>query len=546
MDISDLPVPPKEGVAEPVPARPPIQDLPRPQPADTTMLPFGAQAGMAIMSGAAGAMKPLAGLAQWFGMNKPARTLEDISRKLEEIGGLPMKAADIAGQVMSPIPIKGGQAAMSGLQRIAPAVERAIEASPLTKAALQGAGMAALTPTEGEFLEEKPKQIAEGALIGGGLGKASQLLMAPRVSPAVQEMKDLGVSYFTPGQLATQIPVVGEGLRKLESAATSVPMAGPLIERGTRKVHEQFNRAIADKVLAPMGEKVPKQVSPGEEMVAFVNQKIENAYDNITPMLQLANARYPTMGAPGGFTTTVKNLNDRAAQVAQGLPSAQGNNLAGMVRQEFEKYIINPLMKGSMTGQEFRDAEKNLGRVAFNYMKNPQYHDVGVALRELQADLRKELAKQNPAVAKELQAIHQSFRRHLPYERAASYVGAEGRVFSPSQLESAIKAETKGKGQFASGKGLMYPETQAALEVLGRKIPDSGTAQRVGTAAGLLTLPAHYQASLPVTAAAAGMYNVPAMKALTTLATERPELLRKIEEPVSGALSRFGGMTGAQ
>lgn len=537
MDISDLPVPGREDLPVPPVQRPAAQ----PEPERS----LGTKAGTALMSAGAGALKPLAGIAQYFGFDEPAMYLEDVTKRLEKIGGLTPKVADIAGQVASPFPIKGGQMAMSGLQRVAPAVAKGIEASPLTKAALAGAGMAAVTPTtEGDFLTEKSKQVAEGAVLGGLLGKGTQLALSPRVSPSVQELKDLGMTYFTPGQLATQIPVIGEGLRKAESAATSIPMAGALIERGTKSVHEQFNKAIADKILSPMGEKVPKQVSPGEEMIAYVNQRIEDAYDKLTPKLQISNARYPSPSSPSGFTTTIKSLNDKAAQVSQGLPSAQGNNLAKMVRDEFDKYIISPLMKGSMTGQEFRDAEKNLGRVAYNYLRNPQYYEVGSALRELQAELRRELAIQNPALAQELKGIHLAFRRHLPVERAASYVGAEGRVFSPGQLESAIKAETKGKGQFASGQGLLYPETKAALEVLGKKIPDSGTAQRLGTAGAIATLPYHYQASIPATAGVAGLYNVPAMKAMTTLATERPQLFRQTEPVVSGTASRLGGLSG--
>jgi len=507
---------------------------------------------------AIGAAKPVAGLLQYAGVNEPARFLEKMSQRFEEGSGGSAKVFDIAGQVVSPVPTKVAGVLGKGVEMLpggASALTKAgsmLDKSVLAKSAAQGAGMAALTPTESpesyqDFLAKKAKEVGEGALLGGALGKAGQLVFDPKVTKYMQELKDLGMKYFTPGQLASQIPLVGESIRKMESAATSIPIAGNLIERGAQKVNEQFNKAIGDRVLAPMGEKVPKDIKAGEELIEYVNNRVSDAYNKLTPQLSLTNAVYKNPASTTGFKTTTDALNDKLAEVTKGLPAAQANNLGGMVREEFSRYILDPLnAAGKMTGKEFRDAEKNLGRVAYSYMRNPQYYDVGVALRELQSELRRELAYQNPKVAKELQNIHLAFRRHLPMERAASYVGAEGRVFGPSQFESAVKAETKGKGQFASGQGLLYPESQAAVNVLGKKVPDSGTAQRMMTGTALLTAPLHWKASLLPTLATGSLYNVPAMRGMTALATERPEAMRRLGEPVRGGLSQVGGVMAAQ
>jgi hypothetical protein len=519
---------------------------------------MGQATGAALMSGSAGLLKPFAGAAQFLGINKPAQALEGVTKMGEQVGGNAAKFADVAGQIASPAPMKLAQMAGKATKAVpflgsaTSKLGSALDKSVLAKSAAQGAGYAALTPIEdvdnyGDFLEKKAEQTGQGALLGGALGKAGQLAFDPRVTAHMRELKDLGMKYFTPGQLASQIPLIGGALRKMESASTSIPIAGNLIERGAQKVNEQFNKSIGDRVLAPMGEKVPKDVKAGEELIEYVNNRVSDAYDNITPKLKLTNMVYKNTTTPTGFTTTTKALNDKLAEVTQGLPSAQGNNLGDMVRSEFNRYILEPLATNrKMTGKEFRDAEKNLGRVAYSYMRNPQYYDVGVALRELQSELRQELINQNPKIAKELQGIHLAFRRHLPMERAASYVGAEGRVFGPSQFESAVKAETKGKGQFASGQALLYPESQAAVNVLGKKVPDSGTAQRLMTGTALLTAPLHWKASALPALATAGLYNVPAMKAMTALATERPAAMRKLGEPVRGGLSQLGGVMAAQ
>jgi hypothetical protein len=231
--------------------------------------------------------------------------------------------------------------------------------------------------------------------------------------------------------------------------------------------------------------------------------------------------------------------------------------MAGMVKEEFDKYILDPLTKLStgkvMSGEEFRNAEKNLGRVAFGYMKDPKFYDVGVALRDLQGELRRELSFQNPKIAEELRGIHDAFIRHLPVERAASFIGAENRIFNPSQFQSAVKAETKGKGKFASGQGTFYPESQAALDVLGKTIPDSGTAGRLGVGAvtsglgnAVAGIPGAIKALAIPTVTAAALYNKPAMGALTKLATERPEIMKKMAPAAQKAAATVGGLKGSR
>jgi hypothetical protein len=270
-----------------------------------------------------------------------------------------------------------------------------------------------------------------------------------------------------------------------------------------------------------------------------LNQRISNAYETITPKLKINNVSYKDPTSQTGFTTTIKSFVDKVRDVTQGLPATTENNMSEMVMKEFNKHILDPLVsKGGMTGEEFRRAEKNLGNVAFLYMRDPRFYEVGNALRELQGELRKELINQNPKLANTLRGIHNAFIEHLPVEKAAGYLGAEGRVFSPSQLESGVRATTKGKGSFASGSGALYPESQAALDVLGKRIPDSGSAGRLGWA----TLPMHGMATLPTSAVTGMFYNRPMMGALTKLATaRRPEIVRRLEPEISSGLARGVG-----
>jgi hypothetical protein len=353
------------------------------------------------------------------------------------------------------------------------------------------------------------------------------------VAKNIKLMQELGVERFTPGQLASQIPVVGKALQGIEAKSTSIPIVGGMIEKGIRNTAEDFNRALGNQVLKPMGETLPKNVKAGEDLISYLNDRIEHAYDTITPKLGFQN-----IIDRANRTSTVKQFTDKVHTLTAGVPEES----AKLIQKEFNASFLDRLRHDlSMSGEQFREAEKNLGKKAFAYMRNPEKYEVGVALRELQSDLRQELAKQNPVLAKELTGIHEAFKRHLPIERAASYVGAEGRVFSPSQFQSALKAETKGKGKFASGKVTFYPESQAAIDVLGKSIPDSGTAGRAATAGMLATLPFHLKYSLPAAAGVGAIYNKPVMGALSAIATKRPEVLKKAAPLAQTGAARIGG-----
>lgn len=504
------------------------------QPKDATFGDKALATGAAALTGLAA---PMAGAAEYLGIKRPAQLIRNVSETTGQIAPTAAPVAEFLGSVLSPMPTKAGNFVAGLLPK----------AQTVARMGTQGAVGAAFNPLGTaedkdylDFLYSKAGQIGEGGILGSIFGKGSQMLLNPKVTEKMQMLKDMGMKYFTPGQLASQIPYVGNILQNVEGKSTSIPIVGPIIEHGVKTAAADFNRAIGNKVLREMGESVPKSVKSGDELINYVNKRISNAYDEITPKLSISNLFDRTNN-----TTTIGNLLDKVDDFTSGMPNASGNNLSGMVKDEFQRLILDRLDKvGNLSGEQFRNAEKNLGNVAFSYLRNPQLYEVGVALRKLQGELRKVLADQNPALKDQLDGIHKAFREHLPMERAASKLGAKDRIFSPQQFESAISAETKGKGQFASGRSLMYPESQAALSVLGRTIPDSGTAGRVANLAALATFPAHFQQSLPAAAATAALYNKPVMGALTSLATgQRPELIRRLEPTVSGGIARGTGQS---
>jgi hypothetical protein len=210
----------------------------------------------------------------------------------------------------------------------------------------------------------------------------------------------------------------------------------------------------------------------------------------------------------------------------------------------FNKFIINPLQENlTLSGESFRVAESKLGKAAYDAFKKGDYN-ISNAYRELQDELRQQLANQNPKYAQRLSNIHDSFKKYLRLERAASYRGAEEGIFTPAQFRAAVES-IAGKKQTARGRALMQDEAKLAEDVLGRKVPDSGTAERflsslllkkIGTgavegAANVLT------GGIPL-ALTGAVYNPLSQRALVKLATERPEVVRKFAPALQSLASR--------
>lgn len=152
--------------------------------------------------------------------------------------------------------------------------------------------------------------------------------------------------------------------------------------------------------------------------------------------------------------------------------------------------------------------------------------------------MRRMLVRSNPNQAQELGALNTAWANFKRVQRAAAGVGAEDGMFSPAQLQSAVKAldRSKDKGQFARGNALMQDLSDPAKAILGSKVPDSGTPGRL--AAGGLTFLDPTGIAPWAMGAGAAAYLRPSQNALTYLMTQRPQMA----QPISNALQQSSPM----
>ena len=506
---------------------------------------------------AVGAMKPIAGLMEYGGITAPAEVLNHLSKRFEEGSSPTMaKALDITGQVL---PVGAGARAISELPALGRYLPQAVEkikqvaqASPVLNYGLQGAGQGALTPVTTpenssqsymDMLEKKIENMGVGLGLGAALGKGSQMLMNPKVSDKLQMLKDMGMNYFTPGQLTSDMTAfgipVGKSIQRAEQALTSLPLAGSIIHGGLETTFKDFNQALGNKALQPLGEKLPKNVKAGNEMITHIKDVLNNSYDDV-----VQRAHFGDYFDPHTQTGTIERL-------WNGFQTAT-NELIPKQREIVQKDITDNIIKNIedypiLSGKQFRNMEKHLGNEAHRAFEEGK-EALGEAYSTVQSMLRTELSLQNPAIARQLSKTHEAFKLFQPVEKAAAMRGAREGVFTPQQFKSSAESSA-GRTGVATGQGNMVPQSQAAMDTLGGTLPNSGTADRALTSltAGKVLEGAANVGTLGIPLiGASAIYNPLSLRAMSKMATERPDFLRKLEPQVSGPLSRIGSTMGTQ
>ncbi len=386
--------------------------------------------------------------------------------------------------------------------------------TPTGQTVIGGAAANILEPifdTEGkDFAEEKAKQAGIGATVGyggqkliGGVGK----VLAPTVSSQVRALADMGVE-LTPGQ------IFGGAVKKLEEGLKSIPIAGDIVSNAEMRAIESFNRAAINKTLAPLGKEVPKNLV-GREALNYADDIISKAYDKVLTKVNLT--------ADNDLLTDLANITGKALQE---LPADRASQLDSIITRN-----VLDKMQGTVKGTVWKSIDSELGRLAKTYMNSAVGDErlLGNAIKEAQLSVRSLLERANPRYAQQIGNANKAFANYLRVERATGAVGAPEGVFTPAQLLSASKAmdESLRKGRFSKGGALMQDLAEQGKSVIGSKLPDSGTAYRGLTSAGILGGALLEPTTLFAPLAVSALYSKPGQDLARLLVLQRPEALRQ-------------------
>ncbi len=411
----------------------------------------------------------------------------------------------------------GNIAATAPLAAMAPAT--------IPGAAMAGAGTAALMPAErpGNFWTQKALQTGVGGA-GGAAGGAVAKLVGRLISPSddVLALTREGVQP-TPGQS------LGGWFGRIEESAMSAPVAGHAIRSARDRAATQFNKAAYNRALAPLGKRFQGEV--GHEGVAQVRKTIGNEYEKLMPDL--------VFKADQPFADDLQVVLNRATE---DLPETMARRLVKTVNDK----LLDRMDIDTISGAKLKGIESELSRLGRKFTGSNSADDrlYGEALDDVLTAVRSSLERNNPAAREQLRALNTGWANFVRIRDAASRPGNVDGVFSPAQLQQAVRAQDKsvGKGAFGEGRALLQDLSRPGKNVLSQKVPDSGTPERALAAAALegsLAKEVALAAPLAWTA-----YSRPGQALLSGALTRRPQAALPIREAFD-PLTAYFGITGA-
>lgn len=371
----------------------------------------------------------------------------------------------------------------------------------------------AMTPVEGEgdFWTKKGEQVAVGTALGGALAPVTTGVATPNAQRLLRENISL-----TPGD------VIGGPAKRVEDALTSIPLLGDTIKAAQYGAREDLNRAGINRSLAPIGERLPRDLRSGHAAIDYAYDRLGAAYENVLPHLRL---RFDNQ-----FGRDVVRLNG----MAQNLEPGQYNQF----RTILQNNVLRRFQNRTMDGQSLKEAESELGQIARSYRQSMMAgeRNLGHAVEEVQGALRQLAQRTNPRYARRLREINQGYANFAISRKAAASQGASEGTYSPAQLDAAVRAKnaTVEKSGYARGQALMQDLSGPARAVMSSRVPDSGTPTRALIGAGVLSASGAAGAyaidpSVALALATAmGLYTRPGRVAVNSVLGRRPENIGSI------------------
>lgn len=428
----------------------------------------------------------------------------------------------LAGNVVNPANIAVGLRGAQAAQALG-ATGRAIPA------AAAGAAQAVLTPvtSEGDYTTEKATQIGIGAGMGV-LGEAAAQGVAkianPLVSKAEKTMRDLGITP-TPGQ------TMGGVFKKAEDFAQNLPLVGEQIRGAREKVLFDYNKAVINKALDKVDDKLPASVV-GRDAVNYAAEQISNKYDDVLGKMSF-NLDFKTTS---GILSSLNKSNLTSDAQRQEATNVLNN------------IVLDKFSNSKIPGTTYKQIESDLRKEASKYLNSASASDrnVGEALQNVLKTFKEELKSQNPKWTSTLRRIDSAYGDLSIMSKAAANTGAENGVFTPKQYQLAVKQldVTRNKKNFARGLARGQELAETGMQVIGNPVNSTLEGRLALSAAGGAALLSNPQVAIPALSATSAMYSAPGLKVTDALLRQRPELAKLLGQTIQQSTVPTGGLFG--
>ena len=464
---------------------------------------------------------------QMFGRQSPiAVTAQGIDRAGQDMSRRSATRGSTAGRIV------GGVAGTLPTMALPGIGGAGLMARVLSAPVVQGAAGGALL-NEDRTAGGMARDMAIGAA-GGKAGEvlargAGALIGGRNVPKNVRMLAEEGVT-LTPGQLAGP-----RSVRQFveDKVLGSLPYVNNVPAAARARGANDLRRAVANRVLAPIGDKIPKGAQINDEMIGVIQQKVHDAYGAATERLALAPD---------------EQLLDDLSAVAAANPRRVTSDVAQQVSANID-HVFDQLAQGGLSGQPLREV---LGQVrqaragATGGMKD-QLGDIHEALASA-------VARQNgDEAASAFNAAREAETLLARMEDAAGRAGVDNGEFGPTQLKAAADKLGFGtnRGNRANNTARLGDLANAAADVMRNTTANSGTPDRL-LAGSLLTgsVPLGIGAGInPLAGAAVGasmLGYVPGIAdILQKMAINRPQVLQQAGRAVERSAPLVGNITNA-
>ena len=339
---------------------------------------------------------------------------------------------------------------------------------PVRKAAVTSGGQGALYGLGTG--EGGPGGRLESAALTGGLsavGGAAMQKVAPHITAKAKELLRSGVP-LTPGQAVRDSSYLGNVVATLEEkAASTIPFVGDAIKGAFDRARAGFNRASVNEALKPLGVVAPKG-KEGTDLISYGERTLNIAYNKALKNMKM---------------TDDMPFYNAALKIAENVEKDIAEDFLGSTQTLlFNKFDAE---RGVLAAQNLKKVQsglrKKLRRLRLSgYKGNEVDARKADAMQDFLSVFTAELAKQNPRYAKQLNNVDRAYGNFEIIRKASMRRKGEESWTPVDVLAEAAKADPTGrKSQFSSGRARMQRLGRAGQDVIGRTIPDSGTAGRL-------------------------------------------------------------------
>ncbi len=347
--------------------------------------------------------------------------------------------------------------------------------------AAEGAAGGAFMPQLGE--DDYWSQVGEDALVGGltaGIGgtalhKGGQALTNRMGREAVQVLDDAGIETTVGMRL-------GGAANQGEQAAGSIGLFGANTARG--RANESFQNAVINQAIESTGETVE---GSGRKAIALAQQAKNRAYDR-------ANELFPEVKIDAGIRGRVYEITDIAKE------NAATTGVANRFQKNIES-VFNQ-NEGTISFEKFKQIE-----TAFDEFKSQtDSKAMRDAYDSILDTIKNQAVGQSDEFKRALAQADAAHARLAIVEDASMKAAHNTGGFTPVNYLNSIKGadKTARRNAFAGGRAPMQDVAEAAQEVIGDTVGDSGTAGRtavlnmLGAGAGLQYLDPTLLATAPL------------------------------------------------